>query len=440
MFSDLQKINRYLGVIVFSILILGAIVFYQERMCFLDNAFQSFLLINDGYPRVMTNRWPAVVMRLLPWAGLKMNLSLSSILILFSISYPLFQLICWWIVSYVYKRADLGILMICLLTLGVSDTFYWCPSDLTQAILLLICTYAILEKSTVHIRDYVLISLFSFASLFFHPLGLLAIGFMIIYKCINTWTIDRRQVLYLSLFTALWFIKSRYMTNWYDIAKQQEFLDNLSAYSMSTLPINHIFMEEIFTKYYLIAAALIVQFVISFIQKRLLPLLFVISSIVFSIILIHFANPQGIHSFYVEANYQLLTIFTILPLIIFFYQSNWTRYFNIGLCICMIVSILRIISYSQNYTERIKDIISITKTSCSKQIISENDLESKLYKMTWALSVESLIISSIKGKQKTLSLRVVDQNERQFIGPFKEYHIEELNQDYFILSNEHYCN
>ncbi len=439
MFSDLHKINRYLGVIVFILLILGSIVFYQERMCFLDNAFQSFLLINDGYPRVMTNRWPAVVMRLLPWAGLKFGFSLSWILILFSISYPIFQFLCWWIVSEIYKRADLGILVLSLLTLGVSDTFYWCPSDLTQAILLLICCYAILEKPTVNIRDYALISLFSFASLFFHPLGLLVIGFMILYTSILDWKINIRQLLYLLLFTLLWFVKSKFLTNWYDIAKQQEFLGNLSTYSFISLPINQVFMEEVFTKYHFILAALGIQIIVAFLQKKLLTLLFVFGSTAFSIIMIHFANPHGVHSFYVEANYQLLTIFTMLPLIIFFYRSNWTRYFNIGLCICMAVSLVRIISYGNDYTERIVDIKNISSISCTKQLISENDLDSKLYKMTWALSVESLIISSIKGRQRTLSLRVADQKERQFIGPFKEYDIEELNQDYFILSDEHYC-
>ena len=86
---------RYAAVgslIALSILLLGAVVFYKERMVFSDAAHIVFYEINQGKLQIQVERYGAFITQIWPLLGSKLNLSLKAILILYSLSFNVFYL------------------------------------------------------------------------------------------------------------------------------------------------------------------------------------------------------------------------------------------------------------------------------------------------------------------------------------------------------------
>ncbi|NNK89436.1 MAG: hypothetical protein HKO89_02410, partial [Saprospiraceae bacterium] len=81
-----------LGLVIYLVLLVLSICYFKERIGTLDNAFQTFLLITENNITIMADRWPAVIIRIVPWILTTIGAPLIFIMIGFSISYILFQL------------------------------------------------------------------------------------------------------------------------------------------------------------------------------------------------------------------------------------------------------------------------------------------------------------------------------------------------------------
>jgi hypothetical protein len=133
---------------IFLVLAAMSIWFWQERTLILDAAFQSYLLICEGEPAIMVQRFGIVPIQLLPLLGVWLGFSLPKVLILFSLSYVLFQ---WFLFSVsLYKlrngKAALAIVLFNILLTG--DCFYWMQNELLPAISLLFVLIALAERQS----------------------------------------------------------------------------------------------------------------------------------------------------------------------------------------------------------------------------------------------------------------------------------------------------
>ena len=97
--------NKF-DLLILFIYFLFTVFFFVHRSSFLDNPFTLFKLINDGELFVNANRYPAVILQLLPMAGIKLGLPLKVLMFLQSLGYFLFHATIFFLIrNWIKDRA-----------------------------------------------------------------------------------------------------------------------------------------------------------------------------------------------------------------------------------------------------------------------------------------------------------------------------------------------
>ena len=79
-----------LGALV--LLLIGAVIYFRERMLFADASAILFKIINSGQIEIVEHRYGSFITQLFPYLAVKLHLSLEIIVLLYSISFNLFYL------------------------------------------------------------------------------------------------------------------------------------------------------------------------------------------------------------------------------------------------------------------------------------------------------------------------------------------------------------
>jgi len=172
-FATARFLN-YAEHVVIAIYFVLCIVLYQERTLFLDNAFQVFLLIQDENIVVNANRWPAVVVRILPLICIKLGFSLKTILMSFSLSYFLFHFGIYAFIKWKLKDNKNAFLVFLLLVIPVCHSFFWCNSELILGLSLMVLWLSFYEN-----QKWISLSILTLILPWVHPLLLLCFLFVI---------------------------------------------------------------------------------------------------------------------------------------------------------------------------------------------------------------------------------------------------------------------
>ena len=438
-----------IGLTCFLLLLVFSFIFYKERIAFLDNAYQLFLLIQDGRIETMAGRWPDTIIRFLPFLGLKMGLSLKWLMILFSISYPLTQFMIYLLTYMVEKSRIWSTMILCFLILGTTESFYWCSSELIHVICWAMLLLALIENHSLKASiKWTAISAVSMLCIFLHPLIVVPIAFVLFYEFLWNRSIERGNLLFLVCFVASWLLKSMVFRNWYDDYKSAEFVNNLNKYfdHLWAIPSNISFGTELIYKYQILVFLGTLLFVLLVYKRRILELLFIIVSVVGYVLIVHIGNPEAGNSFYREVSYLPLTIMLVFPLLLMPELRQRSNLVLVILSLCLLISFIRIGIGHSDYKDRL-DWITHQRDNedCTKWIIDENKLDMDLIKMSWSMPFESLITSSaFQDQSKTII--ATDERTLQnsndiplFLNPFKEIPISSLNSKYFKLNNSTYC-
>src|SRR5688572_1150130 len=93
-----------LGFLGYAGALILSLAFYEERTAFGDIAFHLFEIIRkDGFA-IQNHRFGAILTEVFPVVGLKLGLSLSAIMKLYSSGYVLFYLLCYGICGLALKQ------------------------------------------------------------------------------------------------------------------------------------------------------------------------------------------------------------------------------------------------------------------------------------------------------------------------------------------------
>lgn len=301
------------GLCIFSVLIFMSVIFYQERIGLLDNAFQLFLILHEGKITSMADRWPDVINRFLPFIGFKMGLSLKSLMVLFSISYPLIQFLLYTLTYLVEKQRIWSIMSICCLTFAVSDSFYWCASELIHGLSWLMLLMALFfRKDQLNMYAWIALISISVICLNLHPLLIFPFGFILLYHFIYMKQFSKNGLILLTVFMILWVGKSQFLGNWYDDYKSQEFIQNFAEYKFSlwNIPSHVSFISELPIKYYVLLILLVFNGIWMVYKHKYAALSFLIVSLALYILIVHIGNPEATNSFYREVAYIPITVFS----------------------------------------------------------------------------------------------------------------------------------
>jgi len=436
-----------LGIASIIVLAILSIIYYQERIYFSDPAFQLFLMINDNQIEVMTNRWPSTIFRWLPFIGMKMGLSMATLSKLFSLSFPFFHLISFGIISMIYKDRVMGLLLILSLLVATSETFYWCSSDLLQGMITFIMGITIFTKSHSVVPKYVLSGFLMVAAVFFHPLCLFPFFFIVIDDLLERKKIRLTDCYLPLVFGISWIVRNQFFSTWYDVAKGKVFWNNFDNLNWFNIPAHQSFLTEIPIHYQLLFLLLVVSVIILIKRKAFLRLAFMLLTVPGYLLLIHLGNPSEAASFYREASYIPLVVFVSYPFVkhILANESIALKY-KIFIPLVIIFSLMRILFFAPEYTERITWMEDKLATmSCAKEIIPLEANEESLLKMSWGLPFETTLLSAETYQLKTLFNTYNEKDflkkERKdiFLGPFKVLYTTDFNQPYLPFDEGHYC-
>ncbi len=444
---------------IFLILLLSqlflAIIYDVERVSFLDAAFVLTKIINEGHPVIMVGRYGAFLTQMWPWLGVKLGLDIDSLILIYSVSFPLL----FWMIACILYRVEQYLWVILLgfyMLLFNTESYFWTNNEIHQAIALFCLGMGLFDyykdsNSRYRLLILIGISLLIGLSVLTHPLMLIVFVYYFIFEFIH----HRQKFLTIQyfilygitfVFGIIKYALSR--TNWYDSQKIS------TVQNLNSDEILNVVKDPEFIKFFselplmypmvLIGISILMKDIIDNRQwsKGVLSLGFLFCHVILVSIVVDIYNR-----FYVESQYMLISFFIVLPLMKNHDQLRISLKRVLGL-----YAILSVVWWwvqfgvtVRSYTQRVEwiktKIDTLQKSNQQKGIITAlNDEEIALLKFTWALPSESLIISSVGGEGAFTIIIEENLNSNQlsdvFHDCFEARPISYLNPKYFNIKND----
>ena len=123
----------WLGLATYLVLGMLALVFYKERIIFLDAAYYLFHLIKDSAFNIEHNRWPTIFTQILPLIARKVNAPLNVVMISYSLGFIVYFGLIFWVILEKLNQPVLALSLLLFNVAMVADTFYWIQSEIGRA-------------------------------------------------------------------------------------------------------------------------------------------------------------------------------------------------------------------------------------------------------------------------------------------------------------------
>lgn len=449
-FLNKKKTVILIGHGFFMVYLFMTLYFYQERTTLFDSGIFSFHILQKESFFFPLDRYGCSVTQLIPVLLLKFtNCSIETFLISFSLSIGLFYYTIFLVIAYVLKNYRLIIIFLLSISLTYQNTFYFGVSEFSQGLALSVLLYGIIEQMLLESRRNKQILLFLcsialiFSSYYFHPLTFIAILFVIMVIILKNKYYFNRQLIVLLLFTLFWFginifLKSN--SEGYEAERMSVFKEFFSnTPSLFNLPSLQYFFG--FIKGTPLISFLIIFLIGSITLKRnvLLGLFFIIYPFVylfFNVVIYHKGEAPNMYE-------QYYIYFGFFAAIILFDSQLITKTKH------QIVfgSFLLLVSLSSMYlahkfpTKKIEYLSKLiekgNKYSYKKYIMPSEDYWYAAGWSTWAISVESLLLSSLQNYDENVVFYVPKSMEE--IQPKREkgrfYCDRSINKDDLWISN-----
>jgi hypothetical protein len=167
-----KKLYR-LGMAVYLMLFLFAIIFYKERTIFSDPAFFIFSIVRDGIFVTPHFRYGTILTQIFPVLGIKLSLSLNTILLIFSASFIVYYFICYLLCGIVFKNYKVALALLIAQVLFSCHSFYWEESELPLGLAYLSVCFAYISgqpKGKMKPLSIMLLTAAMLFGCFFHTL------------------------------------------------------------------------------------------------------------------------------------------------------------------------------------------------------------------------------------------------------------------------------
>lgn len=447
-----------LGVLL--VLLIGSIVFWKERMLFSDAAFIAFRIINFGTLQMQVGRHGAFITQVFPYAAAKMQLPLSTVLLLYSISFNLFYLFAGWLL-YKMRQYPLTILLACYLTLYVSDTYFWTNNEVHQGVTWMLLNFGLLqffyERYGAVRGKFLLLSLpvftvLTFIAIYTHPLVMLSFGFLWVFFVLakQGFFYTRLSVVYALIAVAICIFKFlASQSNKYD----GEFVHNITH---TTLPnilktfrssLANDFWQGGMNNYWLLWLIFIAGLITLFAQKRYgLFVYTVLSCLAYFMLICLVFYPSK--AFYIESEWMSLAILGSAGFVYFLLPRLNPGYVVVVFLFVFSVRVGYITASSKKFTARVAFLEKVNdkmkKENVSKLVVSnENDELDNDLLLIWGLPYETMLFSAMKGEKpvRTMSYLKTEQINQYGVGEntnclfsaFGPFCNNEINRHYFQL-------
>ena len=446
---------KYVVLSLFTLLLVGALYYDQERILFCDASHMTLRILNTDQLLIGEFRYGSFITHLVPFLGNKLHLSLSTIVTLYSLSFNLFYLSVAVLLLFWFRNYALALLMAFYYTLFVSDTYFWTNNEIHQAVAWMFLFFA----SILHFRQQryswwlhaPLFLVLAFFSLFTHPLMLIVVPFLWLFFVIDAHTspYSKREVIVLSIVIAGIGIAKYFIMQYgsYDVfrirsATHFSLADIVKAFQ-SRMVLT--FSQRLFTHYYFVPILFLAGLYSALKQKQYrkvgLVLVFTAGYCVAMALIFDTFIP-----FYTESEWMP---FTLIATSLFVYETI-PRLKPRALLVLTIfifgVRLTYIAHSATKFTSRKEWLFStlhkMEQQHINKGYIYNSQGTEELLMMNWGVPAESLIASALRGDKPNRTFFVDSQDgisnrmaygDKAMIDSFGPLFYDQANPFYFNI-------
>lgn len=445
-----KKINiELIGHLCFLVMLYFALTYYQERLLNYDSAWYIFQITN--YEKMLLGRPAAVFNQILPFLAVKLGLSLKLVFITFSSSFVFIYYSIFLLIVRKMKDVNSGIAFCITLLLCVKLTFFNPVSEVFIG-----CAFSMLYFSIC--KNHLKNRYFTFVSVvlvllcyYSHPTTAFLIAFSSLYVLIEQKTIKSKLWIPL-LFTILLYTIKVILTpqsgpEGAEFFEAKNFIYHLTNF-FNLPPTNQLISNGFFAsnKYQLWVIVTTLSLITLLLKKKYLKLFLVIGFVFLFMAVTNSVYWKGESSIVLEKSVVPLAFFSSIPFVFellpVLKDKKWL--------LLSILSILFFIKFRdigknakkyENRVEYYRNYSDLSKENgITKYMISKEKFDKSPLIIPWAISIESILASSLHGKTVTISVARSGADSNQFYGPQFVGRISnsKLNSNYFKLEEEPY--
>ncbi len=410
--GKLRTIALFIPALI-AILLAGAVLFYKERMLFIDAPHILFRIINDGRLHIEEFRIGSFITQMFPLFCSKLHLPFKLLVVLYSASFYLFYLSAAALLVYKFRNYALAILYGLYLTLLVSDTYYWPNNEVHQGVAWLMLAFA---SSFYFSPRNKLVVILSFTVLFglaiwTHPLVMFVAIYLWFFMLLSMsfypfskWQAFILTIILLTLSFLKFYQGSRHG---YDNSKIEvvTHFDLQNIKDVLTSPMLRSFLKSCITDYWIFTLLFVAGLAALVRSRKYLLLAFTVGYAAGYLLLVCIVfRDVAPNLFYIESEYMPLTFICCAPFVYFLLPTLKTR---LGLTIILLIFAVRIgyiYAASGTFTSRVEMVAAVNEKmkekGLSKVIIPEPVPEINNALLTnWGAPVESIIFSKLKEEE-----------------------------------------
>ncbi len=463
MFRSPARVTLLLGLAVYATLAILAVVFYLERTVFIDVAFHAVTILKKKSLFIQNQRFVALFSQVFPLAAERLHLPLKGVLTAYSVGFIVYYGAVFTACVTWLRQWQMGLVMLLLSTLLVTDTFYWVQSELPQGLALLVFTFALLLRGRTPdgLGGWQLGLVFGcwFTVVFAHPMLLFPIAFLLLFfweRKTDTARIHPKLLIGSAVFVGIMLlIKNKvFGPAGYDVGAMGR-ADNLRKLfpHYFDLQSNKDLLRWCLGDYFLLPLTFLAAIVFYIRQKIWYKLLIMSGFFLGYLLLVNVSFANGDNRFYLENLYLPLVLFVavpfafdLLPYFLALQKANSKRMtWAFGtMALALGFRLLQIGVAHQPWTSRLdweRQLLSETATLPQPKIIlPESQAPMDKLVMSWGSSFEFMLLSSLDHPNNT-RLITIDEDpghlqwatdkRRAIITEWEVWNYDDLPKRYF---------
>lgn len=422
-------------------------------MSFLDAPFILFKIIQDGSLAIMVERYGSFITQIFPLFALKLGASLKTLMLVYSISFPLFTFVVG-LLLYRWRQETILMGMASYFLLFYSDAYFWTNNEIHQGVVWFCLSwgvYNLAHQGKHPLVLYITASILLGLSIFTHPLVMVVATFVAGWLVISgQWKIRNRNT-WIAMAIVLFWLVLKYIAstyNWYDSQKFSMISEApLSDWTtISERPLFGLFFTNLVTYYF--SAGLFLIAGIYFLGRRqpfVLAYTWIFIGlyvVAISIVVVEFDR------FYTESQWMLIAVMIVWPCVHIVQQRKPSDFLFLALLFYIAIAHwgVRMIHSTSIFQDRLQwheaKIEAFRSSGLQKIILTDlSEEDHHLLQMPWGLPVESFMLSSLDQKQPSVtyierSFYTKEAGTTHFHNCFDTLAIKQFDTKYFNLSTD----
>jgi hypothetical protein len=409
-YSPALKLSASVSLIFICCLLLLSVIFFKERMLFLDGAHVLFRIINDDYCQILDWRYGYYITQVFPLWGARLHLPLRVLMILFSSVYSVFHLTVAALLFFRYKNYGLAVLLGFYLCLFVSEAFFFTTAEgIGLLFFALGINFHVAARKWPLIPSILLFWATFYLAIWTHPLVMLPAVYLWFFFWAggSSWPFSRLQsFIYTGLLLGLSFVKYYHGTrHGYDSSK----LDAITQLKLSNIPglVNSpqllFFFRSCLTNYWLFALLFLGGlFTLAREKKYFLFAWTLFYTLGYCLLVFLTYRDESSNRFYIESEYMPLAIISSAPFVYYVLAKLTVKKALLAMVFIFSVRIGYMLVAAPIFSNRV-DLIEKTERK-----MKENHLTKVIFPgpvraadsvllMSWATPIESSLFSGLSG-------------------------------------------